>query len=296
MAVTTRPRRGLSAVRSTWFATHPLSGGLLITSLTGLGLQLTHIIDFQVRVAELVGWTLRVRFIDFAFRNVLGALVLVAVLPYLFGHLRRREWFRPYRRHIRLVSGPTPRLTAAAAATSVLTLAVLLVGLAGALDVLHLDIEFWLEDSRWFIVILSVVPGIWEELAFRGLMLSNLLQRYHPWIAVVATAFLFGLMHFTNLLLREPGDVLFEVTMATAVGIAWGYMTVKTGSVLPAMASHYMINVLIGLTLDPDLSETASAVIFGSVTVAYPVVTIITMWWLAQRSSARRPRSTRISQ
>jgi membrane protease YdiL (CAAX protease family) len=295
MAVTTGPRRGLPAVRSTWFAAHPLSGALLVTVLTALGLQLTHMIGFQERVAELVGWTLRVRFLDFAFRNVLGALVVIAVLPYLFGHLRRRQWFRPYRRYIGLVSGPTPRLTAAAAATSVLTLTVMLVGLAGALDVLRVDFDFWLEDSRWFIVILSLVPGIWEELAFRGLMLSNLQQRYHRWVAVVVTAFLFGLMHFTNLLLREPGDVLFEVTMATAVGIAWGYMTVKTGSVLPAMASHYLINVLIGLTLDPVLSETASAVIFGSVTIAYPVVTIVTMWWLAQRSSARRPRRTRIS-
>ena len=55
--------------------------------------------------------------------------------------------------------------------------------------------------------LLRISPALWEELAFRGLMLTNLQQRYRPWIAIVLTALLFGLFHISNLLLRGLDDV-----------------------------------------------------------------------------------------
>jgi membrane protease YdiL (CAAX protease family) len=256
----------------------------VITVVTGAALQLTHAIDLQERVAEQVGWNLWVRFIDFGFRNLAGALVLVVLFSRMFGFLGTSKGFRDYGRHLRLNAGPSPRLTRQSAAASGLILVALLIALAGWLDVLRLDPDFWIRESRWFILILALVPGVWEELAFRGLMLSNLEQRYPRWVAIVASAVLFGLMHFTNLMLREPAQVLFEVIMATSVGVAWGYLTVKTGSVVPAMFMHYLMNVLIELILAPELSETASAVVFGSVTIAYPILTILATWWLARRA------------
>ena len=159
----------------------------------------------------------------------------------------------------------------------------LVIGLGSALGALKLGPDFWAEDSRWFMLILALVPGIWEELAFRGLMLTNLQLRYQPWTAILVTATMFGLMHFTNLILREPSQVVFEVVMATTVGIAWGYLVVKTGSVIPAMTLHYFVNVLIELTVEPDLGETASAALFGSITIAYPLLTVIAVRWLARQ-------------
>jgi hypothetical protein len=102
----------------------------------------------------------------------------------------------------------------------------------------------------------------------------------------------FGLFHISNLLLRDLGQVTMEMIMAASVSIGWGYAVVKTGSVLPAMASHYFINVFIELLLDPDLSDSAGAVIFGGLTIVYPILTIIAVWWISRRHHVTPPAST----
>lgn len=71
--------------------------------------------------------------------------------------------------------------------------------------------------------------------------------------------------------------------MATAAGVAWGYVTVVTRSVVPAMVLHYMINVALGLMLQTTFSDPASTAIFGSLTIVYPILTILTVRWLAKR-------------
>ncbi len=275
--------------RISWLGKHPIAGSVVIAALTGVALQLTHMIDFQERVAELVGWNLSVRFIDFGFRMVLGATVLFGLLPWLFGYLRSRPWSGRYLRHLRLRGGSASRHAVAASAASVVIMAALIGGLAARFDVLRGDLDFVLEDSRWFILILALVPALWEELAFRGLMLSNLQQRYHPWIAILISALFFGLFHISNLLLRDFEQVIMEMILAAAVSIGWGYAVVKTGSVLPAIVSHYFINVFIELLLAPELSDSAGAAIFGSLTIAYPILTVIAVWWIDRRRRAVAP-------
>jgi len=281
--------------RPTWLAAHPIAGSLTIAVLTGLALQLTHMIDFQERVAEVVGWNLSVRFIDFAFRTVLGALTVLAVLPRLFGHMGRRHWFPGYLRYLRLSGGPSPRFTFAGSMVSLSILLVLVVGLAAAFDSLRGEFDYALDDSRWFVLILALVPALWEELAFRGLMLSNLQRRFRPWTAIVTTSLLFGLFHISNLLLREPGEVIPEMVLATGVSIGWGYLVVRTGSVIPAMVSHYSINVFIELLVDTDLNESASAAIFGSLIIVYPLLTVITTWAVNRRRAGRAPADRRLA-
>jgi membrane protease YdiL (CAAX protease family) len=193
---------------------------------------------------------------------------------------------------MRLTTGHTPRFTAAVTAVSAVILIVLVVGIGACLGVLDVDPDSWGEDSRWFVLILAFVPGIWEELAFRGLMLANLQHRYSPWTAIVVSGTLFGLMHLTDLATHEASEVVFKVIMATTLGIAWGYLTVKTGSVAPAMILHYSVNALIDFLVEPELTDTASAAMFGSVTLAYPTLTIIAAWALA-RLMARRPDPSR---
>jgi membrane protease YdiL (CAAX protease family) len=259
---------------------------VVIAALTGVALQLTHVIDVQERVAALVGWNLSVRFVDFGFRMTLGAVVVLGLLPWLFGYIRPRPWFGGYLRRLCLTSGPAPRFTLWASAASVAIMAALIGGLAAGFDVLRLDLDFVLDDSRWFIVVLALVPALWEELAFRGLMLTNLQRRYPRWIAIVTTALFFGLFHISNLLLRDFDQVIMEMIMAAAVSIGWGYAVVKTGSVVPAMVSHYGINVFIELFLAPELSDSAGAAIFGSLTIAYPILTVIAVWLLGRRHRA----------
>jgi membrane protease YdiL (CAAX protease family) len=282
---------GQTEAGTSWLSKHPIAGSVVIAALTGVALQLTHMIDLQERVAALVGWNLSVRFVDLGFRTASGAVLVLGLLPWLFGYVRPRPWLSGYLRRLRVTSGPAPRFTLWASAASVIIMAALIVGLAARFDVLRGDLDFVLEDSRWFILILALVPGIWEELAFRGLMLFNLQQRYHRWIAIVITSLFFGLFHISNLLLRDVDQVIMEMIMAAVVSVGWGYAVVKTGSVVPAMISHYSMNVFIGLLLAPELSESASAVIFGSLTIVYPILMVIAVRLLGRRHRAAVPAS-----
>jgi membrane protease YdiL (CAAX protease family) len=276
----------VTTARGVWLADHPLVGAAAVAVLAGAALQLTHVIGFQDRVAAVIGWGVGVLWLDFGFRTLLGAVVVLAVVPWLFGYSRSRPRFGEYRRRLRVTAGSSPGHTIGASVASVVIMAALIVGTATAVGVRLEGPAAALASWRWFMVVLALVPGLWEELGFRGLILSNLQDRYRPWVAIAITSLLFGLFHISNLLLRGPDQVIMEMVMAAVVSLAWGYAVVKTGSVIPAIASHYCINVFIALLLPADLSESASAAIFGGLTIAYPILTIIAVWWLF------RPRHT----
>lgn len=264
---------------ATWLADHPILGSAVVAVLAGAALQLTHVIGLQERLAARIGWGVTVLWLDFGFRTLLGALVLLAVVPWLFGYSRSRPWFGAYLRRVRFSVGFSPGLTIGASAASVAIMATLIVGAALLFGVPLEDLPSALASPGWFILVLALVPGLWEELAFRGLILSTLQDRYRPWIAILITSLLFGLFHVSNLLLRGPDQVIMEMIMAGVVSLAWGYAVIKTGSLIPAIVSHYCINVFIWL-LPADLSEAASAGVFGGLTIAYPILTVIAVWWL----------------
>jgi sodium transport system permease protein len=87
----------------------------------------------------------------------------------------------------------------------------------------------------WQIILLvCLVPAVCEELAFRGFILSGLRRIGHKWTAIVLTAAFFGAVHV----------VLQQSIAAFIVGVVLGYVAVKTGSILPAMAYHFTHNAL----------------------------------------------------
>jgi membrane protease YdiL (CAAX protease family) len=79
-----------------------------------------------------------------------------------------------------------------------------------------------------------LVAGVVEEMAFRGYMQSHL-ERIGPTFAILVTSAVFTLLHATQglayLLTFAPG--LF---VASAV---YGYLALKSGSILPGMALHF---------------------------------------------------------
>ena len=73
----------------------------------------------------------------------------------------------------------------------------------------------------------SIAPGLFEEFAFRCCSLS-LLRKHGKVFSVVAVSVVFGLIH---------GNMI-QFVFAFLVGLILGYITLKTDSVLPAMAIH----------------------------------------------------------
>jgi sodium transport system permease protein len=81
---------------------------------------------------------------------------------------------------------------------------------------------------------LTVLPGICEELTFRGVLLHGLRRRMHPALAVLAVGLVFGIFHVA----------LFRLVPTAVLGILFGGVTLLTGSILPAMLWHCLNNAL----------------------------------------------------
>ena len=85
----------------------------------------------------------------------------------------------------------------------------------------------------WEMVFLvAVVPGIFEELAFRGVLLHGLSRRLRPVPLVLTVGLLFGLFHVN--LWRIPPTAYLGTLLATVV--------LLTGSIYPAMLWHAVNN------------------------------------------------------
>jgi membrane protease YdiL (CAAX protease family) len=86
--------------------------------------------------------------------------------------------------------------------------------------------------ATFFIV--SVLPGICEELLFRGFLLRGFRKRYPDSWAIVLVGLLFGLIHV------DP----YKLLSTTLLGILFGYMVVKTGSIFTGIIAHITNNTI----------------------------------------------------
>lgn len=97
---------------------------------------------------------------------------------------------------------------------------------------------------------LAVAPACAEELAFRGALLGALQKVTGPRGAVIASAVLFGLIHL------QPAG--YRVPFALILGLALGVLRLRTGSVVPGMIAHGVLNTTT-ILITPFLDEGTSA-------------------------------------
>lgn len=90
-------------------------------------------------------------------------------------------------------------------------------------------------QSLWFILLaFAIAPGICEEIAFRGFMLSGFGRRGRVWLAVILSSVTFGVMH----------QIPQQVFNATLMGLALGLVAVHSRSLFPGIAFHMIYNSL----------------------------------------------------
>lgn len=85
------------------------------------------------------------------------------------------------------------------------------------------EYPFWL-----ILFMLTVVPGIVEELTFRGLLLHGLHRRFHPIMVALIIGGVFGLFHMS----------LFRIIPTGFLGVILAGLTLATGSIFPGMLLH----------------------------------------------------------
>lgn len=112
------------------------------------------------------------------------------------------------------------------------------------------------------IIGIAVIPAICEEFAMRCCCLQ-LLKKYGKGFAVFAVSIVFGLLH---------GNVI-QFVFAFLIGLVLGLMTIKTGSIVPAILVHAFNNGMSAVQ-----SVTTYAV---GEDIAEKAVIIIYIFWLA---------------
>jgi len=97
----------------------------------------------------------------------------------------------------------------------------------------------------WFFFVLMLIPGIWEEWAFRGVIIPLNLKKYSKLWVLIISSVAFGLLHLTNILAGQNWvATLFQVFYATELGFLFGYIFIKTKSLLPSIIIHYLVDSL----------------------------------------------------
>ena len=256
----------------------PVLSSILIAILAGLLLRMARIVEFSDLADSLLpDHYIGARLIDYGFRMTMGALLVLVAIPLLLRYYRT-GWLRDYLRHMRLSMGTQPRRTLEVALLSFLAFVGLLIAFSIGAGVFSFDPSVLIDDNNWLILLAALVPGIWEELAFRGVVLANLQRRFSPGRAVIVSSVVFGLFHFSNLgSWDDLASVVSGVIAATALGIGWGYVVIKTNSVVPSIFLHYVVDVVLfdELFIDPLAGDDSTAIVYVGVVVLYPLLTIL---------------------
>jgi membrane protease YdiL (CAAX protease family) len=97
-------------------------------------------------------------------------------------------------------------------------------------------------SSGWLVSMMAIT----EELAFRGVILAVFLRHYDSPRAVLFSALSFGAVHIIHIIGgKPPAWAVGNVVWASLLGLFYGFVTIKTGSLLPAMMVHYLSNLFI---------------------------------------------------
>jgi membrane protease YdiL (CAAX protease family) len=130
---------------------------------------------------------------------------------------------------------------------------------------------------------LNPLASIFEEVAFRGVVLSLFLTRYSKPQAILFSALGFGAMHLLNLTSgREIVWVLGQFVWSTIFGLFYGVLVLKANSLWPAMLIHYLGNLFIG-PLTGYVQHSASVetqTIYGILFFFGVVPTVLMILWI----------------
>lgn len=136
-------------------------------------------------------------------------------------------------------------------------------------------------DALFSVAAIAVAPAVCEEILFRGIVLPSLRTRLPPAMAILGSALLFGLIHVDT---TGSALTLYRVPFAFAVGIGLGALRMSTGSLLPPVLAHALLNTTTfvvaareDLTKPPEpQAALGAALLAGGLAATYFLLRLIT--------------------
>ena len=120
------------------------------------------------------------------------------------------------------------------------------------------------DSPLWLLVFaFGVLPGVCEELLFRGAFFGLWRTRAGPVVAVMGTAVAFGAFHLS----------VFRFFPTAALGLVLGLFSLRTGRVGPGMLAHALNNsvAMVALSYGLDVGFSWPMVVLGAAGVALAV-------------------------
>ena len=89
------------------------------------------------------------------------------------------------------------------------------------------------------VITISLIAPLLEEVLFRGAIQGYMMRYYNPWTAIVCAALIFGVTHMNPV----------QTVYAALIGVIFGWIYYRTGSLLSVIVGHVLNNSMAALTL-----------------------------------------------
>jgi membrane protease YdiL (CAAX protease family) len=215
-----------------------------------------------------------------ASRFIISFLALFIVLPLLLYQSPRPP--EDYRKELKFVPGISWKRAIVAGLLSFIIYAFISITTLLLLGIFPDDPFVFLRKPNetsigWLWLIFAINPAIFEEMGFRGVLLSNLERKYSEKQAIWITSLLFGVFHFTSLVNGSTIDgTILIVFLATSFSLSWTYSVAKTKSVVPGMIMHYLINAFQEVLFTPQtLNQDRLLIHLFGLFILYPILSIV---------------------
>ena len=100
-------------------------------------------------------------------------------------------------------------------------------------------------DLKSFVFLFNLIPGIFEEIVFRGVILILLLRKYSKNVSITISALIFGISHVINFLIfGNFWSSMTQIITGIMIGCFFAYLVLRTSSLVPSIIIHYLYNSL----------------------------------------------------
>lgn len=130
------------------------------------------------------------------------------------------------------------------------------IGILSIIGVVTGCVSLWLPAilfSNWYVdistlwpsILLAINPGLWEEVVYRGIILTILLKRFSDNQAIALGSLIFSLMHLQNLLFGQPPVAMMgQLIFAFMGALLLATLYIRSGSLVPGILAHYFGDAL----------------------------------------------------
>ena len=147
-------------------------------------------------------------------------------------------------------------------------------------------------ELLFVIIVVALTPAICEELLFRGLIQKNLVLGTNRKAGFILTGVVFGLYHLNP----------FLVVPLVGLGVLFGYLMHRSGTILVPMIAHFINNLVsvLGVYYEGNTKDSAALSMFNSLEdfsatfvitalIGFGLVFVISIYFYRQVTSRFQP-------